>query len=117
MELMLGNLAFSLVTKVGVTALGLGLILWLGYRFAKKYIKKSERKLAVRMLWFGWTLAVVMVAFSVFMGSGPRITISDYGSSGPDYDNVEVQNLDPNTKTDAERVEENRDLIEGNALD
>lgn len=117
MELMFGNLAFSLVVKVGGIALGLGVILWLGYKFASKHLKKRERKLAVRTLWFIWLAAVVLMAMSVVWNSGPRITVNDYSSSGPQYEDVEVRNLNPNTKTDDERVQENRDLINRNAID
>lgn len=116
MELMLGNLLFSFIVKVGGTALGLGLLMWLGYKFSKSYVKKKHMKIVKRSLVFLWVLVVGVVAMSALMGSGPRVTISDYSKSSPSYEESEVENLNPNQMTRDDRIQENRQAIEENAI-
>ena len=121
MELLLGNLAFSLVTKVGSTALALGLLMWAGLKgygsFAKP--KKKHYRLAKRGCSFLWIVVVGWVAFTVLQANSPRMVIQDYGKQRPEYAVPQggVRNLDPNTKTDEERVQDTRNLQRENEIE
>ena len=115
MEFMLANVLFSVVFKVGGIALGLGAILFFGWRVARPYIKKRKHKtLVARILWAIWIGAMLVAILSVAFTTGPRVTINDHGQQRPTYEKGDVQNLNPNTTTDDERVRSNRALIEEN---
>ena len=124
MDLQLGNLAFSLITTVGGTAFVLAVLLLVAFRFLKRYwkqwgVSKSNQGLIQRSAWFIWLLIVLIVAISVFAGSGPRITVDDTTRTAPNYNRggEVVKDLNPNKKTDSERVQENRELFRENLQD
>ena len=120
MEPLLGNLAFSLVTKVGGFALGLGFALWVLLRIAKPALdgmKKRWRRIVKRSAVLLWVALVGVATLSVLAGNSPRITVDDHTGSAPQYStDGEIQNLNPHTKTDEERVQETRDIGLENAL-
>ena len=120
MELMLGNLAFSIITKVGGIAVALGLLAWAGLKGYRSFgkPKKKHYRLAKRGCVFVWIVAVGWTAFTVLQTNSPRWVIQDYGKKAPEYiiPREGVQNLDPNTKTDEERVQDNRRLQQENAI-
>lgn len=114
MELLLGNLAFSLVVRVGGVALGLAFMLWIAFRLAKPFMrdmKKRHRRIAKRAAVIIWLAVVGITTLSVLAGNSPRITVDDHTRpTQQQTTDAEVQNLNPHTKTDDERVQETRDI-------
>lgn len=116
MDLQLGNLAFSMVVTVGGTAVGLAIFIFIVRRFVKE-APKPYRKVVNRLSWPVWAAVVALVAWSTFQTNTPRLTVSDHSKRTPTYEDGSVQNLNPNQKTDQQRVDENQRLFRENAIE
>lgn len=121
MDLMLGNLAFSLVTGAALPVLVASLVLWLVWRHLRRNDMLPDEPVRGRAksVLVGIVLLLgIILAVNAVSNSGPRITVQDANPARDvnPYQAGEVRNLDPNVKTDDERLEENRRLIQENSL-
>lgn len=117
MEPLLGNLLFTFVVKVGGIALGLGLAILFGRWALRRQIGKLKRKHQKRLnhaLLVSWVGVVGLVALTTIQSNTPRFTVSDHTARGPDYQDSEIRNMDPATKTDTERIQDTRRLVSEN---
>ena len=121
MDLQLYNLAFSLITTAGGTAVVTAVLLLVIFRFLDRYWKRigvsgKNQRAIKRSVWFAWIFIMLVISFIVFHGSGPRITVEDTVHKSPVYNQAgeSVQDLNPNQKTDDERVRENEELFRKN---
>ncbi|MCY3985640.1 MAG: hypothetical protein OXF23_01145 [Candidatus Dadabacteria bacterium] len=121
MEFLFGNLAFSLLIRGGSIAIALGLLLWAGLWAYRNFgsSKAQEYYLLIkRGCAFLWVFVVGWSIFVIAQSNSPRLVVEDHGKTRPEYavEAAPIQNFNPNTKTDEERVQDNRELQRENAI-
>ena len=115
MDLQLGNLLFTLVAQVFFPGLLVLAAIVITLRLSKKLWKKTifKRKTIHRLVYGIWFLGLTFAVITAVMSNSPRITLEDYGKQSPNYsEKPTMQDLNPNQKSDQERLKETRSLVE-----
>lgn len=118
MDLQLGNLAFTGMVTVFWSSMIWAVVMYLVYLVTKSHFNNwgLKPKSVKRYMRLTWVAIVVLLSVNALQNNAPRITVEDTTRQEPVFNSSATIRDFAKKTTDAERVEQNRKLIEQNAL-